>query len=103
MKLVRDGAAEDYDPPSADPPKKELVEVRHAQPSDGSDLRRADDPSAGDLRAALRYGLGDIPWKSVSGLPLCRAGRAAVGGGERVMLATDSQAKTPDRRPRWVT
>jgi hypothetical protein len=45
--LVRDGGIEDYDAPPAEPPKAELVEVRPTQPSDGSDLHRADDRSAG--------------------------------------------------------
>jgi hypothetical protein len=42
-KLVRDGGVEDYDPPPDGPPKAELVEARHAEPTDGSDFRRADD------------------------------------------------------------
>jgi hypothetical protein len=46
-KLVRDGGIEQYDPPPAGPPKAELVEVRQSEPTNGSDLRRADDPSAG--------------------------------------------------------
>jgi hypothetical protein len=46
-KLVRDGGVEQFDPPPDGPPKTELVEVRHAQQSDGSDLRRADDQAAG--------------------------------------------------------
>jgi hypothetical protein len=54
-QLVRDGGVEAYDPPPAGPPKAELVEARHEASSDSSDLRRADDPSAGavyDPRAA---------------------------------------------------
>jgi hypothetical protein len=46
-KLVRDDGVEAFDPPPDGPPKVELVEVSHAQASDGSDLRRADDPRAG--------------------------------------------------------
>jgi hypothetical protein len=46
-KLVRDGGIEDYDPPPVGPPKVGLVEVRNTQPTDGSDLSRADDGSAG--------------------------------------------------------
>ena len=47
-KLVRDGGVEDYDPPPAGPPKMVgLIEAEQAQPSDGRDLRRADDPKAG--------------------------------------------------------
>jgi hypothetical protein len=55
-KLVRDGGIEDYDPPPSGPPKVELVEVRSTQPTDGRDLRRADDRSAGavyDSKAAF--------------------------------------------------
>jgi hypothetical protein len=60
-KLVRDGGVEAYDPPPAGPMKAELVEATHTQPGDGSDLRRADDSSAGAVYdpylAALR---GDL-------------------------------------------
>jgi hypothetical protein len=55
-KLVRDGGKESYDPPPAGPPKAELVEARHSEPTDGTDLRRADDQSAGatyDTKAAF--------------------------------------------------
>jgi hypothetical protein len=55
-KLVRDGAVEAYDPAPAGPPRTRLVEVRPAEPTNGSDLRRADDPSAGavyDAKAAF--------------------------------------------------
>jgi hypothetical protein len=55
-KLVRDDGVEQYDPPPAGPPTVGLIEVRYAQPSDGSDLRRADDPLAGavyDPRSAF--------------------------------------------------
>jgi hypothetical protein len=55
-KLVRDGEVEDYDPPPDGPPKLALVEARQSQPSDGSDLRRAGDASAGavyDAKAAF--------------------------------------------------
>jgi hypothetical protein len=47
---------ESYDPPPPGPPEADLVEVRHTQPSNGGDLRRADDPSAGavyDRKAAV--------------------------------------------------
>jgi hypothetical protein len=60
-KLVRDGGIEDYDPPPAGPPKTALEEVPHTQPTDGGDLRRADDSRAGAVydpnMAALR---GDL-------------------------------------------
>jgi len=46
-KLVRDGNVECYDPPPPGPPQMELVEVSPSQPGDGSELRRADDNSAG--------------------------------------------------------
>ena len=46
-KLVRDGCVENYDAPPVGPPKVALVEARHAESSDGTDLRRADDRSAG--------------------------------------------------------
>ena len=46
-KLVRDDSTECYDPPPPGPPKIELVEVSENQPGGGSDLRRADDYSAG--------------------------------------------------------
>jgi hypothetical protein len=55
-KLVRDGRKESYDPPPAGPPKAEFVEARHSEPHDGTDLRRADDQSAGasyDAKAAF--------------------------------------------------
>jgi hypothetical protein len=55
-KLVRDAGMQRYDPPPAGPATVGLVEVRHVPPTDGSDLRRADDRSAGavyDLKAAL--------------------------------------------------
>jgi hypothetical protein len=48
-KLVRDGGSESYDPPPPGPPAAELVEVPESEPSDGSDLRRADDPAAGSV------------------------------------------------------
>jgi hypothetical protein len=53
---ARDGVVEAYDPAPAGPPKTRLVEVRPAEPTNGSDLRRADDPSAGavyDAKAAF--------------------------------------------------
>ena len=46
-KLVRDGGKESYDPPPAGPPRAELVEASHGEAPDGTDLRRADDQSAG--------------------------------------------------------
>ena len=46
-KLVRDGEAESYDPPPPGPPRTELTEVTPSPPGDNSDLRRADDRSAG--------------------------------------------------------
>jgi hypothetical protein len=47
-KLVRDGEVEDYDPPPPGPPEvAELVEVPDSRPSDGNDMRRADDRKAG--------------------------------------------------------
>jgi hypothetical protein len=45
-KLVRDGGTECYDPPPPGPPQAELVAVLPGQPTDGSDLRRADQGSA---------------------------------------------------------
>lgn len=45
-KLVRDGAEESYDPPPPEPPEGELVEVPEVEPTDGSDLRRADEREA---------------------------------------------------------
>jgi hypothetical protein len=61
-KLVRDDGVETYDPPPDGPPKAELVEAPHSEPSDGSDLRRADDPNAGAVYDPenLRWGPGDI-------------------------------------------
>jgi hypothetical protein len=56
-KLVRDKATESYDPPPSRPPDVNLVEVVPSPPADGSDLRRADERSAGpaayDKRAAF--------------------------------------------------
>jgi len=48
-KLVRDGKAETYDPPPPGRPDVELIQASRSQPNDGSDLRRADDPSAGPV------------------------------------------------------
>jgi len=48
-KLVRDGGAEDYDPPPLGQPVAELVEASSTQPNDGNDLRRADDSAAGPV------------------------------------------------------
>lgn len=48
-KLVRDGGVDGYDPPPPGPPEAELVAVPDSQPSDGDDLRRADDRSAGTV------------------------------------------------------
>jgi hypothetical protein len=42
-KLVRDGGAESYDPPPPRPSAVELVEVTPSPPTNGSDLRRADE------------------------------------------------------------
>jgi len=53
-KLVRDGGAEDYDPPPPGRPDEELVEASQTQPNDGYDLRRADDPSAGPVTSDKR-------------------------------------------------
>ena len=44
--LVRDGGVDGHDPPPAGPPTTELVEAPEVEPTDGSDLRRADDGSA---------------------------------------------------------
>jgi hypothetical protein len=46
-KLVRDAGTEGYDPPPPGPPAGDLIEAPESQPNDGSDLRRADDSSAG--------------------------------------------------------
>jgi hypothetical protein len=62
-KLVRDGRIEDYDPPPDGPPKVALVEVRHSQPSDGSDLRRADDPKVG-----ARYDPTTAAWGTIDSM-----------------------------------
>jgi hypothetical protein len=62
-KLVRDRGAECYDPPPPVPPKMELVEVEQSQPGDGSDMRRADDHSAGavyDKNAAFWSALDSV-------------------------------------------
>ena len=48
-KLVRDGRAESYDPPPPGPLEAELVEVPPSNPADASDLRRADERSAGSV------------------------------------------------------
>ena len=53
-KLVRDGGIEHYDLPPDDAPGPELVQAPNNQPSDGSDLRRADDSSTWDR--------DDVPW-----------------------------------------
>lgn len=45
-KLVRDGQTESYDPAPDLPLPDVLVPVVPAEPSDGSDLRRADDASS---------------------------------------------------------
>jgi hypothetical protein len=63
-KLVRDCGAESYDPPPPRPPEVELVEVRQSPPTDGSDLRRADDsstrPAVYDKRAAFWAALDSV-------------------------------------------
>lgn len=63
-KLVRDGSAESYDPPPPGPPPIELVEAEHSQLADSSELRRADDPSAGppvyDKKAAFWSALDSV-------------------------------------------
>jgi hypothetical protein len=63
-KLVRDGGAECYDPPPPRPPDMELVEVTQGPSIDGSDLRRADEPSAGpvayDKKAAFWAALDSV-------------------------------------------
>jgi hypothetical protein len=46
-KLVRDGGAESYDPPPPGPPEGELVEIPDSEPSDSTDMRRADDRETG--------------------------------------------------------
>jgi hypothetical protein len=48
-KLVRDGGAESYDPPPPGLPDAELVKVPDSAPSDGNDLRRADDRKTGTV------------------------------------------------------
>ncbi len=62
-KLVRDGGAESYDPPPPRPPEAELDEVT-SPPSDSSDLRRADEGSAGpatyDKKAAFWAALDTV-------------------------------------------
>jgi hypothetical protein len=71
--LVRDSGVEGDDPPPHCPPKTKLLEVQHSEPSEGADLRRADDPAAGavfDLRAALRYGPVHILGMTSSSRPL---------------------------------
>lgn len=92
-KLVRDGAVEDYDPPPDGPPKAELVEARHAQLSDGSDLRRADDRSAGaayNVKAAFWTILDEPPASASwvrpglnSQIPGARARRPRLPGRDR--------------------
>jgi hypothetical protein len=62
-RLVRDGGIDDYDPPPAGPPKTERIEVRHSQPSEGSDLRRADDPKAGAL-----YDPKAVAWSTIDSM-----------------------------------
>jgi hypothetical protein len=56
-KLVRDGGAESYDSPPPGPPEMDLVEVPPSNSADASDLRRADERSAGgavyDKKAAF--------------------------------------------------
>jgi len=63
-RLVRDASVECYDPPPPGPPKTELAEVRQSQTGDGTDLRRADDRSAGpaiyDKNAAFWAALDSV-------------------------------------------
>ena len=63
-KLVRDCETESYDPPPPGPPKVELAEVPDSQQADDSDLRRADDLSAGpatyDRKAAFWAALDSV-------------------------------------------
>jgi hypothetical protein len=63
-KLVRDGGAESYDPPPPGPAEVELVEVAQSPPADNSDLRRADERSAGpgvyDKKAAFWAALDSV-------------------------------------------
>jgi hypothetical protein len=46
--LVRDGTAESQDPPPSAPVDGELRRVAENSPSDGSDLKRADDAESND-------------------------------------------------------
>jgi hypothetical protein len=53
--LVRDDGTESHDPPPPAPYPEPLIESAVAENHDGSDLKRADDPSAGrtyDVREA---------------------------------------------------
>jgi hypothetical protein len=63
-KLVRDGGTESYDPPPPGPPGVELVEVTESSQTDGGDLRRADERSAGpaayDRKAAFWAALDSV-------------------------------------------
>jgi hypothetical protein len=68
-KLVRDGGIENYDPPPDEPPKVELVEVRNAQPSDGTDLRRADNPKAGAM-----YDPDSVAWGTIDSMGVYGSG-----------------------------
>ena len=58
--LVRDGAIESDDPPPSTPFTGPLIEVETVEPENGRDLRRADDPDAGqvsDPEEAVNAGL----------------------------------------------
>jgi len=59
-KLVRDGEAESYDPPPPGPPEGELVKVPDSVPSDGTDMRRADDRKAG-----IAYDPNATAWSTI--------------------------------------
>jgi hypothetical protein len=66
-ELVRDGGTEGRDPAPPGPPKTELVEVRHVPSSDGSDLRRADNRSAGAVYDPKAVAWGTIDSMGVYG------------------------------------
>jgi hypothetical protein len=47
--LVRDGGLEGHDPPPSSPITGNLERVAETPPTDGSDLKRADDAEAGEF------------------------------------------------------